>query len=49
MEKCLWIESCPFKEECFNCNCLDEKEDEYISRELFYKDWFNYIERWAED
>lgn len=47
MSECFWYEECPFKDECTLCcngNDFDE-EFTYLSRESFYKDWFNYVGR----
>lgn len=47
MSECFWYEECPFKDECaLCCNGNDfSEESTYLSRESFYKDWFNYVER----
>lgn len=46
MKNCLWYEDCPFHEECGLCSAYSgEENEEYLSRENFYKDWFNYLER----
>lgn len=48
MENCIWYDECKYKEECELCLSYNEGE-EYIKREDFYKDWFEYIERINED
>lgn len=49
MDKCVWIRECPYNEECDYCDYNEYNDNEYISREEFYKDWFEYIERVNED
>lgn len=49
MDRCVWIEECPYNEGCDYCDYNECDEVSYISREEFYKDWFEYIERINED
>lgn len=47
--KCIWFENCPYNDECDYCDYNDEENICYISKEEFYKDWFEYIERADRD
>lgn len=49
MDNCIWIKECPYNEECDYCDYNKYDDEKYMSREEFYKDWFEYIERVNED